>query len=74
MKVVNNVGSGIGTSIRHLVKTILKLSESDKTIVSLDKCNLNSYNVVNIEKLRSAVNWTPKHSIEKIINLMESNK
>jgi nucleoside-diphosphate-sugar epimerase len=71
---IYNVGSGIGTSIRHLVKTILKLSESDKTIVSLDKCNLNSYNVVNIEKLRSAVNWTPKHSIEKIINLMESNK
>tara|TARA_B110000259_G_C14033035_1_gene407667 strand:+ start:2289 stop:3110 length:822 start_codon:yes stop_codon:yes gene_type:complete len=71
---IYNIGSGTGTSIRHLVKTILKLSKSNELIVSLDKTNLNSYNVVNVDKLRREVNWTPGHSIENIINLMELNK
>lgn len=71
---IYNIGSGRGTSIKYLAQSILKFFNSDKSIISLDKSELKSYNVVNIDKFSKEANWTPKYSIEKMIKIMESNK
>lgn len=65
-----NIGSGKGTSIREIAEIISKVANQKYKINSLDKGNLTSYNVVDIEKIKKNVNWEPKYKIENIIGEM----
>ena len=68
-----NVGSGIGTSIDQLVKYVLNIiNKPNKLIFSESNENINSILVLNINKTKKILNWTPEitlmEGLSKLIN------
>lgn len=68
-----NVGSGIGTSIDQLVKYVLNIiNKPNKLIFSESNENINSILVLNINKTKKILNWTPEitllEGLTKLIN------
>jgi len=65
---VYNIGTGIGVSIKDLAEAVLKVhGEIARPIESIKESKLDSFNVVNIEKVRKFYNWAPKIKLEESI-------
>lgn len=68
---VYNIGSGIGVSIKQLAELVLHVAGKSHAVVkSLATSPLLSYNVVNINKMKSLYGWSPKLSLEQSIKNM----
>lgn len=68
-----NVGSGIGTSIAQLVKSVLNIiNKPNKLILSESNEIFNSILILNINETKKILNWTPKitllEGLTKLIN------
>jgi UDP-glucose 4-epimerase len=61
-----NIGSGYGTSIHELVKSILfAANEADRPVASMSTgSNVPSVLVLNVARAKNVLNWAPSVSIE----------
>ncbi len=71
-----NVGTGVGTSINEAIDIIQKISKQKIKVKYLQKRNFDiSYNVLDIKKAKTILNWKPtidlKKGIEKIYNKLK---
>lgn len=65
---VYNIGTGIGVSIKDLAEVALKIhGEIVRPIKPLKQDTIDSFNVVNIEKVKNAYDWAPKISLVESI-------
>ena len=65
---VYNIGTGIGISIKDLAEAVLKIhGEIARPVESIKDSKLDSFNVVNIEKVKIFYNWAPKIKLEESI-------
>jgi UDP-glucose 4-epimerase len=64
---VYNVGSGFETTIVDLAETILNLTGRKASLEFVDKKDVDNIRrrVLNIEKIRKDVRWTPRHALEQ---------
>lgn len=61
-----NAGSGIGTSVNDILKMIKKITGKNINVKYLKKRNFDvAYNVLNIKKSETLLNWKPKNNLEK---------
>ena len=62
-----NVGTGIETSVSSLAHAVLRLFGEDQTPVYIDRRDIDNIRrrVVNIEKIRRMLRWTPRTTLEK---------
>ncbi|MFT6778324.1 MAG: nucleoside-diphosphate-sugar epimerase [Paraglaciecola sp.] len=68
---IYNIGTGIGVSVKNMAEIALRIAgESTGTVNSLATSTARSYNVVNIDKMKSMYRWSPKLSLEQSIKLM----
>jgi UDP-glucose 4-epimerase len=67
---VFNIGSGKGLSIIELAEEVLKVSNKNKSAISMDDSGKYSYNVLNISKMKKLLGWTPKFSLTQSIKLI----
>lgn len=69
-----NVGSGFGTSIHELVKSILSAAnESDRSVFSTTTGSIeSSVLILDVTKAKNVLNWTPTvsidHGTKKLVN------
>ena len=73
---VYNIGSGKGTSIEKLIKTVLDIvGQNDRVIESNSNDSEYSYNVLNTSNIMNKTTWKPNHnlreSLKKIIRNYE---
>jgi UDP-glucose 4-epimerase len=61
-----NIGTGIETSINTLAKTILDLYQLDTEPTHIDRRDIDNIRrrVVNVEKIRRGLRWTPQYTLE----------
>ncbi len=71
---VFNVGTGVETSINTLAHSIIELFGRDLQAVYIDRRDIDNIRrrVVNIEKARTRLRWTPRFPLKK--GLMETKK
>jgi UDP-glucose 4-epimerase len=62
-----NIGTGIETSINKLIEIINKIYNKNIEAEYVDKRDIDNIRrrVVNIEKIRSKLRWTPHYTLEK---------
>ncbi len=62
-----NVGSGSETSVNKLARTILSIFGSSQKPVHIDRRDIDNIRrrVVNIEKIRRIIRWTPRVSLKE---------
>jgi UDP-glucose 4-epimerase len=61
-----NIGSGVGTVIEELTNIVLKFyKEYDIPVFSIRKENGNSFLVLNIDKTKKELNWSPQVSLKQ---------
>lgn len=72
-----NVGSGVGTSIEGLIKTVLEVSAQEKKEIlkKVSENSIKSYLVVDITETRKKLDWQPEvnlyDGIKRIVNNFE---
>jgi len=64
---VYNVGTGIETSVNRLAELIVEISDSSSELEYLDRRDIDNIRrrVVNIEKIRRELRWTPAATLEQ---------
>ena len=64
---VYNVGTGIETSVNRLAELIVEISDSSSEPEYLDRRDIDNIRrrVVNIEKIRRELRWTPAATLEQ---------
>jgi UDP-glucose 4-epimerase len=64
---VFNVGTGIETDINSLARIILDLYDLDREPLHIDRRDIDNIRrrVVNIEKIRRIIRWTPKYTLKE---------
>jgi UDP-glucose 4-epimerase len=64
---VFNVGTGIETSVNRLAQAIGEALETDVEIQHIDRRDIDNIRrrVVNIEKIRRMLRWTPQWTLER---------
>jgi UDP-glucose 4-epimerase len=62
-----NIGTGIETDINSLARTILDLYHLDLDPIHIDRRDIDNIRrrVVNIEKIRRVIRWTPKYTLKE---------
>ena len=66
-----NIGSGVGTSINKLIEKALKYKgQHDREVISTIKNSDFSCSVLNVEKIKKATGWKPKHSLSQSLKKM----
>jgi GDP-L-fucose synthase len=61
-----NIGTGVGTTIRELADLIKKFTNSESEIYwDTTKPNGAMRKVLDIERMKKKLNWSPKYSLEK---------
>lgn len=62
-----NVGTGVETSVNHLAELIVEISGSSSEPEYLDRRDIDNIRrrVVNIEKIRRELRWTPSATLEQ---------
>ena len=72
---VFNIGSGKPTSIFQLAQTIINfMNNKDKPVNTLKRNLEYSFNVLNIDKIKTEANWYPKISLNQSIKNISSIK
>ncbi len=62
---IMNVGSGIGTSVRTLAKTLLVLSgQADREVLAMTPSSKPSRNVLDISETKKILGWMPEFSLQ----------
>ena len=71
---IYNVGTGIGVSIKELAEMFITVAGKDQQEVnSMATSSGHSYNVVDIEKMKSTFGWSPTVTLSRSIrNLVDS--
>jgi nucleoside-diphosphate-sugar epimerase len=71
---IYNVGTGIGVSIKELAEMFITVAGKDQQEVnSMATSSGHSYNVVDIEKIKSTFGWSPTVTLSRSIrNLVDS--
>jgi len=67
-----NIGTGTGVSIQELAEMFLATAGDQREVNSVATSTGHSYNVVDIEKIKSTVGWSPTmtvpHSIKNLVD------
>lgn len=70
-----NVGTGIGTSIGELARTLLnRAGQSERPIEAQQRSTSLSHLVVDIEETRAALGWRPRTTVPAGIDLLLRNR
>ena len=63
-----NVGAGEGRSINDLARLCLEVyGQRDRKVISISKSSINSYNVVDIRKIKDFSAWQPSTQLADLI-------
>ena len=65
---VYNIGTGMGVCIKELAEMVLKIQgQTTRPIESITDISIDSFNVVDIEKMKKTYEWIPKLTLEESI-------
>ncbi|MBN2201194.1 NAD-dependent epimerase/dehydratase family protein [bacterium] len=69
---IYNVGTGIETTINTLVEKVLSAAGSSSPIETMDRLDIDNIRrrVLNIEKIRREIRWTPRITLEQGLRLL----
>jgi len=68
---IYNIGSGSGTSLKQIIDAVQVTCETEVKIQMAEKLiNDESYNVLDIDKLKSLTGWRPVTGIEKGVDMV----
>lgn len=74
---IYNVGSGFETTIAQLAKKTIEHAGKNSTLQFTDRKDIDNIRrrVLNIERIRKDLRWTPKHTLEKgLIKTLEAHQ
>ncbi|NOG59059.1 MAG: NAD(P)-dependent oxidoreductase [Proteobacteria bacterium] len=70
---IYNIGSGIGTSIRVLAKTILSTAkQTERSVISRDVGNSTVCNILDISESSRRIGWKPEVSLQQGVTKLMS--
>jgi UDP-glucose 4-epimerase len=64
---IYNIGTGIETTINTLVEKVLSAAGSSSPVETVDRLDIDNIRrrVLNIEKIRREIRWTPRITLEQ---------
>ncbi len=73
---IYNVGTGIETTINTLMEKVLSAAGSSSPIETVDRLDIDNIRrrVLNIEKIRREIRWTPRITLEQGLRLLIEGK
>ncbi len=69
---IYNVGTGIETTINALLEKVLSAAGSSSPVETVDRLDIDNIRrrVLNIEKIRREIRWTPRTTLEQGLRLL----
>lgn len=73
---IYNVGTGIETTINALLEKVLSAAGSSSPVETVDRLDIDNIRrrVLNIEKIRREIRWTPRVTLEQGLRLLIEGK
>jgi UDP-glucose 4-epimerase len=73
---IYNIGTGIETTINALVEKVLSVAGSSSPLETVDRLDIDNIRrrVLNIEKIRREIRWTPRITLEQGLKLLIEGK